>query len=181
MIWYGCGVCAHLDKKTRRKCSFLTGELEPLPIGIVSGQNHHVKKWTNQATDLVFSLAEGFKEIEIVITNKEDFPEGIFWDQQDFETIGFFGSDVLIIVGYESENEGALVIKWEFPYVKGDLLSLDSEYERLDDELIEMIKEDQEELDALPDKLEVRALSLNSLLNHSPMDVRLERYHGEKQ
>ncbi|CCI26569.1 hypothetical protein MICAG_3140002 [Microcystis aeruginosa PCC 9808] len=181
MIWYGCGRCANLDKKSLGKCSFLTGELQPLPIGIVSGQMHHVKKWPNQDTDLVFSLADGFKEVEIIITNKEDFVEGIFWDQQDFETIGFFGSEVLILVGYESENEGALVIKWESPYVKGDLLSLYSEYERLDDELIEMFKEDQEELDALPDKLEVRALSLNSLLNHSPMDVRLENYHGERQ
>jgi len=179
MIWYGCSYCANLDKKSLGKCAFLTGKLEILPVSIASGQMHHVKKWTNQETDLVFSLADGFKEIEIIITNKEDFPEGIFWEQQDFETIGFFGSEVLILVGYESENEGALVIKWESPYVKGDLLSLYSDYERLDDEFIEILKKDQEEQDKFSDELEVRALSLNSLLNHSPMDVILENYHGE--
>jgi hypothetical protein len=42
-----------------------------------------------------------------------------------------------------------------------------------------MFKENQKEEDKRPDKLEVRALSLNSLLNHSPMDVILENYHGE--
>jgi hypothetical protein len=185
MIWYTCNVCAHLDRRTGGKCTFLDGELKPLPLAIVSGDTAHMKKWPGQNTDLVFQLAPEFREIEIVISNKDRYPAAAWLEQSEFQSIGFFGGDYLTLVGFEfppsperprSRGEGALVIAWDAPYVKGDLLAFNSDYEGMDDEMREFFEGAQKEMDAMPDRLEFRAIELNSLLSHSPMDVNLIDY-----
>lgn len=181
MIWYGCNVCKHLDRRTQGKCDFLTGELESLPLPIVSGQFHHNKPWPGQVTDKVFELSPEFREIEIVLSNKDRFPDATLLDQKDYENVGFFGGDVLILVGWEfPDKTSPLVVRWESPYTKGDLLAYSSDYEGLADEgMLEFFQEEQEEINERADRVELRIISLHSLLNHAPADVILENYHPE--
>lgn len=106
MIWYGCSFCQHLDRKSLSKCAFLTGELEYLPLPIISGERYHLKPWEGQATDLAFKLASEFREIEIAISNADRFEGATFLEQSEFEDIGIAGDDRLIIVGYEFPDRG---------------------------------------------------------------------------
>jgi hypothetical protein len=178
MIWYTCNVCKHLDRRTGGDCDFLTGKLESLPLPIVSGQFHHTKPWPGQATDKVFELASEFREVEIILSNKDRFPDAFLLDQKDYEIIGFAGEDTLILVGWEfPDKTSPLVVRWDAPYVKGDYLEFKSDYQGLNEEgMLELFQEDQEEMDAMPMEVELRLISLHSLLNHAPQDVRLENF-----
>jgi hypothetical protein len=179
MIWYTCFVCKHLDRLTGGRCGAFTGKVETLPLSIVAGQLYHTKPWPSQATDKVFELAPEFREIEIVLTNKDWFPTATLLDQKDYETIGFAGDDTLILVGWEfPDKTSPLVVRWDAPYVKGDYLAFRSDYKYLNEEgILELFQEDQEEMDAAADEVELRLISLHSLLNHAPGDVRLDTFH----
>lgn len=136
-----------------------------------------MKKWDEQETDLVFQLALEFREIEIEIVNKDRFPGAYWLEQPDFQSIGFAGGEALILVGWEiPDRTSPLVIKWDDPSVKGDLLAFKADYEGMDDEIRALFEEQQKDLDAKPDRLEFRALSLDSLLTLSPWDVNLVDY-----
>jgi hypothetical protein len=178
MIWYTCFVCKHLDRITGERCDFSSGELMPLPLSIASGEFHHTKPWPGQATDKVFELSPEFQEIEIVFPNKDRFPDAVFLDQKDYETIGFAGDDTLILVGWEfPDKTSPLVVRWDAPYVKGDYLAFKSDYEGLNEEgMLEFFQEEQADMDAEPYVVELRLMSLHSLLNHAPGDVRLSTF-----
>lgn len=164
MIWYGCFVCKNLDRLSGDKCDFLSGEMEPIPIAIASGQFHHTKPWTDQATDKVFEIASEFYEIELVLTNKDRFPQALFLEQKDFESVGYSEEGALILVGWESpDKKSPLVINWDSPYLKGDLLSFVSDYEGLEEEgMRSYFEQAQQDIDAMADRLEFEVITFSS-------------------